>query len=114
MKLLQILAAIFSFGVLHTKPSWRFVESPRRIDNCLLDTLMLLKNMLGELRNWLSIILGDSTNLQEVLTPFAAFLRGLLTQKKEKLENRRLSCKSFSEIRRISEMVWYGTHQDLK
>jgi hypothetical protein len=32
----------------------------------------------------LSVILGDSTNLQEVLTLFAAFLRGPLTQKKEK------------------------------
>jgi hypothetical protein len=35
---------------------------------------MLLKNILGEPRNWLSIILGDSTNLREVLTPFAASL----------------------------------------
>ncbi len=103
MKLLQFLAAIFSFGVLHTKPSRRFVESPRRIDNSLLDTLMLLKNILGEPRNWLSIILGDSTNLREALTPFAAFLGGPLTQKKEKLENRGLSCESFSEIRRISK-----------
>jgi hypothetical protein len=47
---------------------------------------MLLKN-----------ILGDSTNLPEVLTPFAAFLGGPLTQKKGKLENRRLSSKFFSE-----------------
>jgi hypothetical protein len=75
---------------------------------------MLLKNILGEPRNWLSIILGDSTNLREVLTPFAAFLGGPLTQKKEKLENRGFSCESFSEILRISEKVWYGTHQYLK
>jgi hypothetical protein len=75
---------------------------------------MLLKNILGEPRNWLSIILGVSSNLREVLTPFAAFLGGPLTQKKEKLENRGLSCQSFSEIRRISEKVWYGTHQYLK
>ncbi len=114
MKLLRFLAAILSFGVLHTKPSRRFVESPRRIDNCLIDTLMLLKNILGELRNWLPIILGDSTNLREVLTPFAAFLRGPLTQKKEKLENRGFCCESLLEIRRISEKVWYGTHQYLK
>jgi hypothetical protein len=60
MKLLRFLAAILSLGVLHTKPSRRFVESPRRIDNCLIDTLMLLKNILGEPRIWLSIILGDS------------------------------------------------------
>jgi hypothetical protein len=93
MKLLRFLAAILSFGVLHTNPSRRFVESPRRTDNCLKDTLMLLKNILGEPRHWLLIIiLGDSMNLREVLTPFAAFLGGPLTQKKEKLENRRLGC----------------------
>jgi hypothetical protein len=44
---------------------------------------MLLKNMLKELRNLLSIILRDSTNLREVLTPFATFLGGPLTRKKE-------------------------------
>ncbi len=65
--------------------------------DCLIETLMLLKNVLGELLNWLSIILGDSTNLLEVLTPF--------TQNKEKLENRVLSCQAFSEILRISEKV---------
>jgi hypothetical protein len=43
---------------------------------------MLLKKILGELRNQLSINFGDSTNLQEVLMPFAAFLGGPLTQKK--------------------------------
>jgi hypothetical protein len=75
---------------------------------------MLLKNILEEPQIWLSIILGDSTNLQEVLTPFAAFLGGPLTRKKEKLENRGLSWQSFSEILRISEKVWYGTHQNLK
>jgi hypothetical protein len=69
------------------------------------DMLMLLKNILGELRNKLSIILGDSTNIREVLTPFAAFLGGPLTQNKEKWENRGLSCQSFSEIRRISANV---------
>jgi hypothetical protein len=75
---------------------------------------MLLKNILGEPRNKLSIILRDSTNLQEVLTPSAAFLGGPLTQKKEKLENLGFSHESFSEIRKISEKVWYGTHQYLK
>jgi hypothetical protein len=75
---------------------------------------MLLTNILEEPLNWLSIILGDSTNLREVLTPFAAFLGGPLTQNKEKLENRLLSCQSFSEIRRISEKAWYETHQYLK
>ncbi len=78
------------------------------------DTLMLLKNILGEPRNKLSIILGDSTNLREVLTPFAVFLGGPLTQNKEKLENRELSCQSFSEILRISEKVRHETHQYLK
>jgi hypothetical protein len=53
-------------------------------------------------------------NLREVLTPFAAFLGEPLTQKKEKLENRGFSCESFSEILRISDKVWYGTHQYLK
>jgi hypothetical protein len=64
---------------------------------------MLLKNILREPLNWLSIILGDSTNLRVVLTPFVVFLGELLTQNKEKLENRVLSCQSFSEIRKISE-----------
>ncbi len=59
-------------------------------------------------------ILGDSTNLREVLTPFAAFLGGPLTQNKQKLENRVLNCQSFSEILRLSEKVWYETHQYLK
>jgi hypothetical protein len=114
LKLLQFLATILNFGELHTKPSRSFVESPRRIDNCLIETLMLLKNILGEPLNWFSIILGDSTNLREVLTPFAAFLRKQLTQNKEKSENRVLSCQSFSEILWISEKVWYETHQYLK
>jgi hypothetical protein len=62
---------------------------------------MLLKNILGEPQNKLSIILGDSTNLREVLKPFAAFLGGPLVQGGlytystplyKKLENRELSC----------------------
>jgi hypothetical protein len=75
---------------------------------------MLLENILGEPLNWLSIILGDSTNFREALTLFAAFLGEPLTQNIEKLENRELSCQSFSEILRISEKVWYGMHQYLK
>jgi hypothetical protein len=75
---------------------------------------MLLKNILGEPLNWFSIILRDSKNLREVLTPFAALLGEPLTQNKEKLENRVLNCQSFSEILRISEKVWYETHQYLK
>ncbi len=114
MKLLRFLATILSFRALHIKPSRRFLESPRRIDNCLIEMLMLLKNILGEPLNWLSIILGTSWNLQEVLTAFAAFLGGPLTQNNEKLENRLLSCQSFSEILRISEKVWYEAHQYLK
>ncbi len=114
LKLLPFLATILSFSALHTKPSRRFYESPRRFDNCLLEKLMLLKNVLGEPLNWLSIILGDSTNLREILTPFAAFLGEPLTQNKETLENRVFSCQSFSEIRRISMKVWYETHQYLK
>ncbi len=114
LKLLRFFATILSFGALHTKPSRRFYESPRRIDNCPIETLMLLKNILEEPLDWLSIILGDSTNLREVLTPFAAFLREPLTQNKEKLENRVVSCQSFLEIIRISEKVWYETHQYLK
>jgi hypothetical protein len=37
-----------------------------------------------------------------------------LTQTKEKMENRLLSCQSFSEILRISEKDCYETHQYLK
>jgi hypothetical protein len=72
--------------------------------------LMLLKNILGELRNQLSNIgelrnhlsniLGDVKNPQEVKTG--------------KLENRGLSCQSFSEILRISEKIWHETNQNFK
>jgi hypothetical protein len=62
-RVLRFYTVILSIDAFHTKPSRRFVESTRRIDNCIKDTLMLLKNILGEPRNKLSIILGDSTNL---------------------------------------------------
>jgi hypothetical protein len=75
---------------------------------------MLSKNILGEPRNKFLIIVGDSTNLREGLAPFAAFLGVPLTQNKEKLQNRELSCQSFSEILRISEKVWHEMHQYLK
>ncbi len=91
-RVLRFYTDILSIDAFHTKPSQRFVEFSRRIDNWIKDILMLLKNILGEPRNKLSIILEDSTNLREVLTPFAAFLWGPLTQNKEKLENRKLSC----------------------
>jgi hypothetical protein len=113
-RVLRFYTVILSIDSFHTKPSQRFVESQRRIDKCIKDTLMLLKNILGEPGNKLSIILGDSMNIQEVLTPFATFLGGPLTQNKEKLENCELSCQSFSEILRISEKVWHETHQYLK
>jgi hypothetical protein len=61
---------------------------------------MLLKNVLRELRNQLSIILGDVRDPQEVKTG--------------KLENRRLSFQSFSEILRISEKVWREKNQHFK
>ncbi len=93
---------------------WCASYQRRRIDYCLIETLMLLKNVLGELLNWLSIILGDSTNLREVLTPFAASFGEPITQNKEKFENRILSCQSFPEILQISEKVWFETHQYLK
>ncbi len=70
---------------------------------------MLLKNILGGSRKQLSIILGDSTNLQEVLTPLAAFLRGLLTQKKKTGEPRTqlsILLGDFTE-------VWYETHHPI-
>jgi hypothetical protein len=57
---------------------------------------MLFKKILGERGSYLLIILGDYPYLWEVLTPFAAFLRGPPTQKKGKLENRGLSCQSQS------------------
>jgi hypothetical protein len=65
-RVLRFYTVILSIDASHTKPSRKFVESQRRIDNCIKDTLMLLKNILGEPRNKLSIILRDSTNLREV------------------------------------------------
>jgi hypothetical protein len=50
----------------------------------LRDTLVFLKNILGEPRNLLPNTLGDSKNLREGLTPFAAVLEEPLTQKKRK------------------------------
>ncbi len=50
---LQFLAAILSFGAFYTKSCWRFIESPRRIDNWICgsprnrDTLMLLRTFSG-------------------------------------------------------------------
>ncbi len=110
-RVLRFYTVILSIDAFHTKPSRRFYKSPRRIDNCIREMLMLLKNIFGEPRNKLSIIFGNSQNLREVLTPFAAFLRGPLNQNKEKLENCELSCESFSENRRISEKVWHEKHQ---
>ncbi len=46
--------------VLNFKEGSLILYSYFRIDNCIKDTLMLLKNILGEPRNKLSIILGDS------------------------------------------------------
>ncbi len=71
---------------------------------------MILKNILEELGNFLSIILEDSTNLLEVLAPFAALLGGPLTLKKGKLEKCGLNCQSFLWI---SKKVWFETHQYL-
>ncbi len=69
---LRFYIVIVSIGAFQTKPSQRFYESPRRIDNCIKDTLMLLKNILVEPQNMLSIILGDY-EYPKVLTPFVAF-----------------------------------------
>jgi hypothetical protein len=71
---------------------------------------MLLKNILAELQNKLSI---SEILPRKVLTPHAVFLGGWLTEKERKLENRGLSCQSFLETRRISEKVWYETKQYL-
>jgi hypothetical protein len=101
MMLIRLLAANVSIDAFHTKPSRRFVESPRKVDNRIRgspinrDMLMILKNILEELGNFLSIILEDSTNLLEVLAPFAALLGGPLTLKKGKLEKCGLNCQSF-------------------
>ncbi len=49
----------------------------------LRDTLVFLKNILGQPRILLPNTLGDSKNLREGLTPFAAVLGEPLTQKKK-------------------------------
>ncbi len=52
----------------HAKPSQRFVESPRRIYNLVCSSPILLFPGLAVLREMLqrvSILLRDSTNLQE-------------------------------------------------
>jgi hypothetical protein len=105
----SILYSYFKYWCVSNQTFSKILRIPDKIDNCIKDTLMLLKNILGEPQNKLSIILGDSTNLREWLTLFAAFLGGPLTQNKEKLENRKLSCQFFSEIRRISEKLWHET-----
>jgi hypothetical protein len=72
-RVLRFYTVILSIDAVHTKQSQRFYKSPRMIHNCIKDTLMLLKNILIEPRNKLSIILGDSTNLREVLNPLQRF-----------------------------------------
>jgi hypothetical protein len=54
MMLLQFLPAVLSFGAFYTESSWKFYESPRRIDKFIYysskierDTFMLVKNILG-------------------------------------------------------------------
>jgi hypothetical protein len=47
-RVLRFYTVILRIDAFHTKPSWRLYESPRRIDNCIENTLMLLKNILGE------------------------------------------------------------------
>jgi hypothetical protein len=81
-RVLRFYTVILSIDAFHTKPSRRFYESPRIIDISIKDTLMLLKNILGEPRNKLSIILRESMNLREGLTPFTAFFEVPLTQNK--------------------------------
>ncbi len=81
--------------------------------------------LLRELGTRSPIILGDSTILRENIYTLSSVSRRtanqkstkigeLLTKNLRKLENRRLSCQSFSEILRISEIVWPETHQNLK
>jgi hypothetical protein len=79
LKFVEAPSIFGNYFKFHTKPFRRFVESPRRIDNRLIETLMLLENILRETLNWLSIILVDYTNLREELTPFAEFLGERLT-----------------------------------
>ncbi len=113
-RVLRFYTVILSIDAFHAKPSRRFYESPRRIDNWVRGSPIFLYSGLAVLRETLqrvSIILGDSMNLRE----------GLTTELKTRLccwrtfsENRGISCQSFSEIRRISEKVWHETHQYLK
>jgi hypothetical protein len=81
--------------------------------------------LLRELGTRLTIILGDSTILQENIYTLSSVSRRTTNQKStkigepltknlQKLENRRLSCQSFSEILRISENVWPETRHNLK
>jgi hypothetical protein len=59
-RVIRFDTVILSTDAFHTKPSRKFIESPGRIDNCIKDTLLLLKNILGELPNKFSIILRVS------------------------------------------------------
>jgi hypothetical protein len=115
--------------VFQTKPSLRFLESWRRISNCVCGfseeiylyykllgyTLMLLKNilrepqtqvpiLLREMRTQLPILLGDSMNLREGFTSKQCFSEKLLNKNPWKLENHRLSWQSVSKVIRILRM----------
>ncbi len=81
MVLLRFLTAILSFGDKHSRRTAELVvnHSQRFYES-----------------------------LRSIDTP-CRFLGRPLTQKKGKLENRRLSCQSFTEIIQISEKVWYET-----
>jgi hypothetical protein len=85
MMLLQFLATILSFSLFYTSPSWRFIESPRRIDNWIRGSPWFYES-------------------PRSIDTLCRILRGSLTQKKGKLENCGLNFQSFLEI--LSEKVW--------
>jgi hypothetical protein len=62
-RVLRFYTAILSIDAFHTKPSLRFYESLRKIDNCVRGSSIFLSSGLAVLRETLqrvSILLGDS------------------------------------------------------
>jgi hypothetical protein len=114
MMLLRFLATTLSYDAFYTKPSWRFVESPRRIDNWIRGSPINRDTkhayVVEEYSRWTAeLFVNHFRRFYE--SPRS--IDTLCSISRRKLENRWLSCQSFLEIHRISKKFWYEMHQYL-
>jgi hypothetical protein len=119
MMLLRFLAAILSFGAFHTKPSRRFYESLRRIDNWICGSPVNLSCIASfletHLRCWRTFSENRGISCQSFLEIRSNTLCSVsgrtANPEKGKLKNHALSCQSVLEFLRMFKKIWYETHQ---